>query len=120
MERSGKSHLTADQVDALRRRLRDLPPKPPTHRTAKQVVIELEADIRAALARGYTLADIARIYSELGEVSASTLQSYLRDLERQQAKGPARRRRPAASPPSGPVTGGPGHQPLKNADDPAL
>ncbi|QRZ16080.1 hypothetical protein JWJ88_21270 (plasmid) [Paracoccus methylovorus] len=51
MERSGKSHLTADQVDALRRRLRDLPPKPPTHRTAKQVVIELEADIRAVLAR---------------------------------------------------------------------
>ena len=97
MDKSANPQLTADQVEMLRNRLRDLPPKPPAHRSAKEVVAALEAEIRAAQAKGYTLADIAAIYSELGQVSASTLQSYLRDLERSQAAASVRRRRPPTS-----------------------
>lgn len=64
------------------------------HRNAKEMVAELEAEIRAGRQKGYTLTDIAAISSELSQMSATKLRpacaswSAIRPALRPGAAGP--------------------------------
>lgn len=57
-----------------------LPETPKANLTARDAVAALAAEIQAARASGYSLADVAAMLGERGfQLSASTLGSYLRD-----------------------------------------
>ena len=76
------SPISPGMLEQLRNTLENLPPKPRAAYTRQETVKELETLIRHAVSNlGYSIADIAAIYKDLGtEISASTISSILRDL----------------------------------------
>lgn len=72
--------IPRDRIEQLRQMLDALPAKPRTEFSARETVVALESEIRAALDdRGYTLRDIATlISSEDAPISLSTLTTALR------------------------------------------
>jgi hypothetical protein len=63
-------------INEVKSQLRELKPAQRSI-TAREAVVELEPEIRQAMARGYTLEDIAeRIGSEI-KISPNTLKAYL-------------------------------------------
>lgn len=72
--------IPRDRIEQLRQMLDALPAKPRMEFSARETVVALEREIRAALDdRGYTLRDIATlISSEDAPISLSTLATALR------------------------------------------
>lgn len=88
--------ISPKTIDLLREELQTLPPKVPATLTARDAVVALAPEIRAARAAGYSLADIAGQLGRRGvAISASTLGTYLRAIGREAGKqnGRGRHRR---------------------------
>ncbi|EFL5392036.1 hypothetical protein AA919_004269 [Escherichia coli] len=79
---AGRQKLFGQDVrKAVETALDALPQKPPSERplTTKQLVGELKANIRAAQAKGYTLEEIAELFSKNGaQLSLSSVKVALR------------------------------------------
>ncbi|MEI4474022.1 hypothetical protein [Frigidibacter sp. MR17.24] len=86
--------VSSETVTSIRKMLTALPPKPKTALTARETVHTLADDIRTALGRGYSHADIAERLATSGmKITAGTLASYLRELktsDRKLARRPGR------------------------------
>ena len=71
--------IPCDQLEQIRTMLNALPAKPRAQFGAREMVLELQQDIRHAIARGYTLRDIAALINNQDvPISASTLATALR------------------------------------------
>jgi hypothetical protein len=76
------TRISTESLEKLRARLEALPPKPKTDHSRQETVELLQAQIRRAVMElGYSFADIADFYKELGtEISPSSIASMLREL----------------------------------------
>lgn len=73
--------IPSERLKILRAELAALKPKPKSEYAAREMLVEAEAEIRAALALGYDLNDIAEMVSKHGaKIKPSTLSTYLREL----------------------------------------
>ena len=74
--------ISTDNITDMRETISSLEPSKPREVTAREVVGELASEMRAALKRGVTPADMIAALTPLGlDISPSTLTSYLRELE---------------------------------------
>jgi len=75
--------ITIDDIEALRRRLTELPRNQPREVSKQEVVILLASELGAARRRGYSPEELARLMSEQGiAINAATLRGYLRRKRR--------------------------------------
>lgn len=81
--------ITQETIDAIRSKLVDLPSKPKTDITLRDLVKELAPDLRAAMNLGYSLTDLREMLKTDGVTSSiSTLGSYLRASAKSAAPKP--------------------------------
>ncbi|MBQ2261472.1 MAG: hypothetical protein II336_08905 [Loktanella sp.] len=74
--------ITAEGLKNLIAELAALKPKPKSEYSAREMLVEAEVEIRDALTHGHDLHDIAEIVGKHGgDINASTLASYLRELK---------------------------------------
>jgi hypothetical protein len=91
--------VSRDAVDQARSLLQQLPEKPKDTLSLRETVAQLQDQIKAALAKGYSYEEVAQLLSGQGiSISASTLKNYIPSSRRQStAEEPAptktRRRR---------------------------
>jgi len=75
--------ITIDDIEALRRRLTELPRNQPREVSKQEAVILLASELGAARRRGYSPEELARLMSEQGvAINAATLRGYLRRKRR--------------------------------------
>ena len=76
------TRISTENLEKLRARLEELPPRPKTDHSRQETVEMLQAQIRHAVnTLGYSFADVAAFYRELGtEISPSSIASMLREL----------------------------------------
>lgn len=92
-----KSSLNQQTVGHAISFLQDLPEKPKEDLSLKEAVEQMHEPIKAALAKGYSYDDIAKMLSDKGiKISALTLKNYAPSGRRQSSKTKARRGRRAA------------------------
>jgi hypothetical protein len=71
--------ITIEDIEALRRRLAELPRNQPREVTKQEAVSLLASELGAARRRGYSPEDLAQLLSEQGVmINAATLRGYLR------------------------------------------
>lgn len=71
--------ITIDDIEALRRRLAELPRNQPRAVTKQEAVSLLASELGAARRRGYSPEDLAQLFTEHGlTINAATLRGYLR------------------------------------------
>lgn len=91
--------ITAKGLEGLRAELAALPPKPKADYSAREMLFEAEAEIRAALGLGYDLQNIAEMVGQHGgQINPSTLSTYLRELATK-SQGTTTKRKTKAGPP---------------------
>lgn len=92
--------IPTENLDAMRAKLSALEPHRPSELTAREVVRELEVEIRAAIERGVTIYEmIAALKPHAFEISPSTLASYLRELSSESKQRPRRKAKKEVSQP---------------------
>lgn len=75
--------ITIDDIEALRRRLTELPRNQPREVSKQEAVALLASELGAARRRGYSPEDLSRLMSEQGvAINAATLRGYLRRKRR--------------------------------------
>ena len=73
--------ISADNLEQMRAALSGLEPMTPREVTAREAVRELLPEIKAALDRGVTPAELIESVRTFGlDIASTTLQSYLREL----------------------------------------
>ncbi|WP_102227263.1 hypothetical protein [Acidimangrovimonas sediminis] len=73
--------ISTDNLEQMRRQLAALEPTTPRELTAREAVRELLPELKAALDRGVTAAELIGSVRALGlDIAPSTLQSYLRQF----------------------------------------
>jgi hypothetical protein len=91
--------ITIDDIEALRRRLAELPRNQPREVSKQEAVTLLATELGAARRRGYSPEDLAQLLSEQGVmINAPTLRGYLRRNRRSRKGG---RSKAATTKPSG-------------------
>jgi hypothetical protein len=89
--------ITIEDIEALRRRLAELPRNQPREVTKQEAVSLLASELGAARRRGYSPEDLAQLLSEQGVmINAATLRGYLR--RKRKARKPSASK--AAHPPA--------------------
>jgi hypothetical protein len=79
----GTMAITIDDIEALRRRLAELPRNQPTQVSKQEAIALLATELGAARRRGYSPDDLAQMLSEQGvAINAATLRGYLRRNQR--------------------------------------
>jgi hypothetical protein len=80
--------ITIDDIEALRRRLTELPRNQPREVSKQEAVTLLATELGAARRRGYSPEDLAQLLSEQGVmINAPTLRGYLRRNRRSRKGG---------------------------------
>jgi hypothetical protein len=75
--------ITIDDIEALRRRLTELPRNQPREVSKQESIALLASELGAARRRGYSPEELARLLSEQGvAINAATLRGYLRRKRR--------------------------------------
>jgi hypothetical protein len=96
--------ITIEDIEALRRRLAELPRNQPREVTKQEAVSLLASELGAARRRGYSPEDLAQLLSEQGVmINAATLRGYLR--RKRKARKPSPINPTPATPPSAGATG---------------
>ncbi|NEQ28918.1 MAG: hypothetical protein F6K28_60225 [Microcoleus sp. SIO2G3] len=81
---SSVSQKSVEQAGAF---LAELPEKPKENLSLREAVAQLQDQIKAALAKGYSYEDVAQILGDRGiDISASTLKNYVPAGKRQATK----------------------------------
>lgn len=90
------SSVTPDTVQQAIAYLEDLPEKTKENLSLKETVLHMQDEIKAALAKGYSYEDIAKMLSDKGiKISALTLKNYAPSGKRQSSKAKTSRPRKA-------------------------
>lgn len=77
-KRSRAASIQKQAIDQVNASLQDLPEKPKDNLSLREAVSQLQDEIRAALAKGYSYDDLAAMFSEKGiDISALTLKRYV-------------------------------------------
>jgi hypothetical protein len=80
--------ITIDDIEALRRRLAELPRNQPREVSKQEAVTLLATELGAARRRGYSPEELAQLLSEQGVmINAPTLRGYLRRNRRSRKGG---------------------------------
>jgi hypothetical protein len=80
--------ITIDDIEALRRRLTELPRHRPTEVSKQEAVNLLASELSAARRRGYSPEELAQLLSEQGVmINAPTLRGYLRQSRKRRRRG---------------------------------
>ncbi|WP_088893679.1 hypothetical protein [Leptolyngbya ohadii] len=88
--RSKAVNVNKQSVEQAGSYLQDLPEKPKENLSLREAVGQLRDQIQAALAKGYSYDDLAKMLTEKGiEISATTLKSYVPAGKRQSSKDKA-------------------------------
>ena len=75
--------ITIDDIEALRRRLTELPRNQPREVSKQEAVALLASELGAARRRGYSPEELAQLMSEQGvAINGATLRGYLRRTRR--------------------------------------
>ena len=75
--------ITIDDIEALRRRLTELPRNQPREVSKQEAVALLASELGAARRRGYSPEELAQLISEQGvAINGATLRGYLRRTRR--------------------------------------
>lgn len=86
-KRSRASSVTPETVSQAIAYLEDLPEKAKEDLSLKESVVQMQDQIKAALAKGYSYDDIAKLLSDKGiKISALTLKNYVPSGKRQANK----------------------------------
>lgn len=97
-KRSRSSQVKQETVGHAISFLQDLPEKAKEELSLKEAVRQMHEPIKAALAKGYSYEDVAKMLSDQGiKISALTLKNYAPSGKRQAAKAKTRRPRQASS-----------------------
>ncbi|MBD2090842.1 hypothetical protein H6F67_13380 [Microcoleus sp. FACHB-1515] len=90
------SQKSVEQAGAF---LAELPEKPKEKLSLREAITQIQDQIKAALAKGYSYEDIAKILGDRGiDISASTLKNYVPAGKRQATKERTARKRNAKVP----------------------
>lgn len=95
-KRSRAASIQKQAIDQVNASLQELPEKPKDNLSLREAVNQLQDEIRAALAKGYSYEDLASMFSEKGiDISALTLKRYVSSgrSRASKAKTPATRTR---------------------------
>jgi hypothetical protein len=77
-KRSRAASIQKHAIDQVNASLQELPEKPKDNLSLREAVSQLQDEIRAALAKGYSYEDLAAMFSEKGiDISALTLKRYV-------------------------------------------
>lgn len=77
-KRSRAASIQKQAIDQVNASLQELPEKPKDNLSLREAVNQLQDEIRAALAKGYSYEDLAAMFSEKGiDISALTLKRYV-------------------------------------------
>jgi len=83
--RSGRIQLRT--ISKTRASLQDLPEREKEPLSLQEVIYQLRAPLRAALAKGYSYSELANLLKQQGiSISVSTLRNYLTSGERQKSR----------------------------------
>jgi hypothetical protein len=79
--------ITIEDIEALRRRLTELPRHRPTEVSKQEAVNLLASELGAARRRGYSPEELAQLLSEQGVmINAATLRGYLRQTRKRRRR----------------------------------
>lgn len=93
-KRSRAASIQKQAIDQVNVSLQELPEKPKDNLSLREAVNQLQEEIRAALAKGYSYEDLAAMFSEKGiDISALTLKRYVSSGRSRSGKGTATRTR---------------------------
>ncbi len=112
--------MSPDAVKQAIAYLEDLPEKPKESLSLKETILHMQDEIKAALAKGYSYDDIAKVLSDKGvKISALTLKNYAPSGKRQASKAKTSRPRKAKETPGEALVSEPATETKAESAEPA-
>ena len=88
-----RQRVTVDEIATLRSVITTLEPPAPKDYSVRGAVVELRKEIREMMAKGLTVADLARAFTKVNiSISPATLGVYVREAQASDQPAPRRKR----------------------------